>query len=33
MRIAAMADLHCTKVPPDDLTSAFAHVRDHGARN
>ena len=29
MRIAAMADLHCTKVPQDVLTSAFAHVRDH----
>jgi Icc-related predicted phosphoesterase len=29
MRIAAMADLHCAKVPQDELTSAFAHVRDH----
>ena len=29
MRIAAMADLHCTKVAQDVLTSAFAHVREH----
>ena len=29
MRIAAMADLHCAKIPQDALTSAFAHVREH----
>ncbi len=29
MRIAAMADLHCTKVAQDVLTSALAHVREH----
>lgn len=29
MRIAAMADLHCAKVPQDELTAAFARVRDH----
>ena len=29
MRIAAMADLHCAKVPQEALTSAFARMRDH----
>ena len=29
MRIAAMADLHCTKVPHDELTATFARVREH----
>jgi Icc-related predicted phosphoesterase len=29
MRIAAMADLHCTKIAQDVLTSALAHMGEH----